>query len=54
MDLMPLVTEYRRQPATDDKAKTLGVMAIRMDSAREVLDALRTRLAAVANGKRNG
>ncbi len=53
MDLLPAMDSYRQSSKPDDKGKALGVMAIKMDSAREALDALRRRLA-VANGKRPG
>src|SRR6185295_6841206 len=45
---------YRRSPTPDDKAKTLGVLQIKLDTATEALSALRRRIASVANDKRNG
>ena len=54
MDVTVALDGYRRSPTPDDKAKALGVVQIKMDTATEALGALRKRIASVANGKRNG
>jgi len=54
MDLQAGMDEYRRSPNPDDKAKVLGILQIKMDTAVEALAALRRRIDSVANGKRNG
>jgi len=54
MEVTVAMESYRRSPTPDDKAKALGVLQIKMDTATEALSALRRRIASVANGKRNG
>lgn len=53
MEVQSSMDDYRRLPDPDDKAKTLGVLQLRMDTAVEALGALRRRIASVANDKRN-
>lgn len=52
MDLQRTLDDYHRSPEPDSKAKVLGVMDIKMQTASEALGVLRRRLA-VANDKRN-
>lgn len=54
MDLQGGMDDYRRSPSPDEKAKALGVVQIKMDTATEALGALRKRIDGVANGKRFG
>ena len=55
MEVIVAMEDYRRRsPTPDDKAKTLGVLQIKMDTATEALKALRKRIGSVANDKRNG
>jgi len=54
MEVTVAMEGYRRSPTPDDKAKTLGVLQIKLDTATEALSALRRRIASVANDKRNG
>jgi len=54
MEVTAAMEDYRRSPAPDDKAKALGVLQIKMDTATEALAALRKRIGSVANDKRFG
>ena len=52
MELTAVMDSYRREPALEEKARVLGVMQIKMDTAAEALGALRRRLE-VVNDKRS-
>lgn len=54
MEVQGAMDEYRRSPEPDARAKALGVVQIKMDTATEALAALRRRTAPVATGKRFG
>jgi hypothetical protein len=54
MEVTAALEAYRRSPEPDNKAKALGVVQIKMDTAAEALVALRRRMASVANDKRIG